>query len=601
MSKIRVMAIAPYDGLRELINKISHKYSDQIEVTSVVGDLYQGLQIAKSAEREGYDIIISRGGTSELIMKAVSIPVINIEVSGYDYMRAIKLAENIPGPRAVIGFPHNIESARSVNDLLETDIRMFTVQSQDEIAPLLRRLISEGYRLVIGDVATERRAHEMGMNGMLLTSGEESVDAAFSKAITLCNEIDKYRKRSNMFQRVVEESLHSVAVFSTEKRLLYKNFVFDELGVSNVEFLGYLDNIIYTGRQDIILQKGMKLITMSGRLLNIDEQNKVVAFYIDYDNSGTRENTKGITFYNAQYQSGRLLDLFKENDLYDKKIIETMNSFCKTNLPVFLIGAIGVGKSSIAYAIHRCSEGYQKPFVSVDCRVAYPEGWEKLFYADEGAVPLINEATVCFENIDKMPFNWQEKLSALLENPDVTNRYRFIATASENVGDMVKQEKFNEKLYAFFSQLILNLPGIHQRIKDLKNIVNIFIIESNAKFGKQVIGIEDDALILLERYPWKYNFKELNQVVAQLVLTSSRSYIGVNEVHTVLDAHSGKSSDQIEMIELNGTLDEIETKVMQCVLELEEGNLLKTAKRLGIGRSTLWRKLKKFQQEDVKE
>lgn len=601
MVKIRVMAIAPYIGLRELINKISQRYSDQIEVTSVVGDLYQGVQIAKSAEEQGYDIIISRGGTSEMIIKAVSIPVINIEVSGYDFLRAIKLAENIPGPRAVIGFSNIIENARSVNDLLKTDIRMFTIQSTDDIAPLLRRLSSEGYGLIIGGSTTENRARDMNMNAMLLTSGEESIDAAFASAIKICGEIDKYRKKCNMFQEVVEADIHRVAIFSIDKELLYKNFSFDEMGIAIEDFLRYFDNIIYTGRQDIVLQKGMKIVTLCGKLLNIDEQNKSMVFYVDCDNTRTRENTKGITFHNAQYQSGKLPDLFRKNDIYNKNTIEIANSFCKTTLPVLLTGAPGVGKSRMAHAIYRCSEGRQKPFVSIDCRVADPEGWEKLVSATENSVPLINGATICFENIDVMPVNWQCRLAALLEDSEISGRYRFISTSSEDTGELVMQGKLNERLYIFFSQLILNLPEMCKRLRSIKNPVNMFIIESNTKFGKQVIGIDEDALALMEHYPWKHNFKELKQVIAQLVLSSSKPYIGVDEVRTLLDTRIGKPSADAEVLELDGTLEDIEIRVMKRVLELENGNFSNTANRLGIGRSTLWRKLNKLKEEDVKE
>ncbi len=593
MSKIRVMAIAPYNGLRELINEISKKYSDQLEITSVVGDLYQGLQIAKTAEKEGYDIIISRGGTSEMIMKEVSIPIINIDVSGYDYMRSIKIAENIPGLRAVIGFSYIIKGARSVNDLLQTDIHMFKVQSQDEIDPLLRRLKSEGYGLIIGDVATVSRARDMNMNSMLLTSGEESVNTAFLNAIKICGEIDRYRKKSNMFQMVVENSIQHLAVFSAQKELLYTNFSFDELGVTNDDFLKYFDNIVLVNRQDIMLQKGLKWISLCGKSLSIDERQRIIVYYVNCYTATTKEHVRGISFQNTQGTPGKLSDLFPINDIYSAKTIEIAEALCRCTLPVLITGAEGVGKSRMAYGIHRCSKGGQKPYVAVNCLVARPEGWEELIVASEKSVPLENGATICFENIHKMPYNWQCKLVKFLEEPETSNRYRFMATSTAETAKLVDEGKFCNKLYSFFSNLLLNLPEISQQTVNIKNPVNMFIIEFNSKFGKQVIGINDEGMKLLESFPWKNNFKELKQVVAQLVLTSKKPYIGEEEVKNILETRGGKIARSSGVLELDGTLDEIEIRVMQSVLELENGNLTNTAKRLGIGRSTLWRKLNK--------
>ena len=594
MSKIRVMAIAPYEGLRELINSISKEYSNQMEVTSEVGDLYEGLKIAQAAEKNGYDIIISRGGTSELIRHEVSIPIINIEVSGYDYIRAIKLAEKIPGPRAVIGFPNIISGARSVNDIVHTDIRMFTVNKQEEIIPLLLELNNKGYGLVIGDVATERRARDLGMNGMLLTSGEESIRAAFSNAIILCREIEKYRDRSSLLQQVMAESSQRMVVYSIEKEQLYINFSLEEYGLTDGDFLRYLDNIIYNKSQDVVIQKEMRTITIKGRLIEAEGKQRGVAFYIYSNNVGIPKNTKGIYYRDTLYVSGRVTDMLQKKGIYDRATMESFASFCCTGLPVLLTGSEGVGKSRMAFDIHKCSANYNKPFVTIYCTVANLEGWEKIIKGSGQCEPLIEGSTICFENIDRMPLSWQDMLATMLDNNEMTDKYRFISTSGKDIACLVKKGGFNRRLYSIISQLMLYLPEIGEYKRDLKNIVNIFIMEANVKFGKQITGIENEAIGLLEGYPWKYNFKELNQVIAQLVITSPGPVITSQDTHLLLAVRSEKIiSGQQKSVELDGTLDEIEDRIIKKVLEIEKGSLINTAKRLDIGRSTLWRRLNK--------
>ena len=281
MSKIKVLAIAPYEGLKELLVKIGNRYIDLMEVDVYVGDLREGVLLAQNAVKQGYDIIISRGGTAEMISEYISIPVVNIEVSGYDYLRAITIAQNFDGNKAIIGFSYITENAKSVNELMKTDIQIYTIQSQDEIAPLLRKLTAESeYELIIGDVVTERVASGMGLNGMLLTSGEESVNTAFQTALKICSDINIYRRNSDLCWQILESSVFNVAVFSTEKELLYKNFDFPQMNIHDYDLIKYIENIQFSGSQDIVLETKKGHQHVSGRRVSVNSGSSAVAFYI---------------------------------------------------------------------------------------------------------------------------------------------------------------------------------------------------------------------------------------------------------------------------------------------------------------------------------
>ena len=105
--KTRILAIAPYQGLKEMINEaISDR--DDLEMTIRIGDLANGLEIVRSYDLDDFDIIISRGGTAKMISANITIPVVEIEISVYDILRAIKLAENYSNRFAIIGYPAGI-------------------------------------------------------------------------------------------------------------------------------------------------------------------------------------------------------------------------------------------------------------------------------------------------------------------------------------------------------------------------------------------------------------------------------------------------------------------------------------------------------------
>lgn len=590
VSKIKIMAIAPYEGLKELLVKIGARYSEQAEVDVVVGDLREGVEQARAAEAAGYDIIISRGGTAEMMAQYVSIPVVNVEVSGYDFLRAITTAKNFPGNKAMVGFSYITENARSVNDLMQTDIRIFTIQSQDEVAPLLRRLTSEDeYSLIIGDVVTERVASEMGLNGMLLTSGEESVNSAFQTALKICGDIEAYRRNSNLYLRVLEQGVFRVVVFSIEKNLLYSNFDLDTAEISAYELVKYIDNIAFSGSQDMVLKSDAGYVHVRGRLLEIDSDQRAVAFYLSGADAPEKKELKGVHFRNIQFQVGNG-NVVQQVAAYDKNTSETIAAFSKSDLPVLLSGDYGVGKSRMAYAIHRYSSNSHMPFITIDCAAALPETWETLMLSEEERYASLAGATLCFEDLDSLPQKYQSSLRTTLNAAADKPRYRYIATASSDTDRLIAQGKLDPKIVSFFSDLTLTLPGLQSSGADLKSMVGMFIIESNARIGKQVVGISDEALDLLARCRFRNHYEELRQVIDQAVVTCQRPHIGKEDIQAVLAAREG-NFDYGDNVSLEGTLEEIELRIIEQVLREENGNLSKTAKRLGIGRSTLWRKL----------
>ena len=235
--KKKILVVAPYEGLLELFATILPRYSDRIEIETVVGNLEEGLKKARKAEEQGFDAIISRGGTTEMIRAEVSLPVIDIEVSGYDYIRAIKMASNYSGKSALVGFPRITSAANSINELLHTDINIVTVNSSKQVVPALERLRKEGYSLILGDMIAVRVAKEMDFNILLLTSGEESVSNALESTLYICDCVDGYRKQRDLLKQLVETAPETILAYGPGGEPLYQN--------GQVEALGCL---LYTSR-----------------------------------------------------------------------------------------------------------------------------------------------------------------------------------------------------------------------------------------------------------------------------------------------------------------------------------------------------------------
>jgi len=132
---------------------------------------------------EDYDVIISRGGTAQLIQGFTDIPVIAIRLSVYDVLRAIKMAENYSSLYAIVGFPSITEPAHTLCDLLGHNLDIITVHSTEEAEVALDRLRQGGYKIVVSDVVTHTIALRNGMTAFLITSGMESLHTATSAAL----------------------------------------------------------------------------------------------------------------------------------------------------------------------------------------------------------------------------------------------------------------------------------------------------------------------------------------------------------------------------------------------------------------------------------
>ena len=144
--KIRILGIAPYEAMKTAMLRLAQNRSE-LELDVYVGDLHYGVEIVRHHMDEYYDAIISRGGTAELIEQVADVPVVEISLSVYDILRAMKLAENYKERYAIVGFPSITGSAHVLCDLLRYQIDIFTIHSGDEVLSTMEKISSWQFSL----------------------------------------------------------------------------------------------------------------------------------------------------------------------------------------------------------------------------------------------------------------------------------------------------------------------------------------------------------------------------------------------------------------------------------------------------------------------
>ena len=581
MEKVRALVIAPYAGLRETVNAISGLYRSRLEVSVVLGDLESGVMQAKKAEEEGFDVIISRGGTAELISQNSSLPVVNIEISGYDYMRSIRLAGNIPGPKALVGFSYITENASSVNTLLQMDVEINTIRSLEEISHVLTRLTSQGCELIIGDVSTCRIAEELGIPSLLLQSGEESVRSALENAIKLVRAYSGKLEQLDLIKPALSQGNEHIVVMDSVGNILFHSvdLVRFSLLAGDLERL-FENTEDGSDREIVLLREGGTL-----RISRQDLPQGRRAYYLHWMQSERRQQNKGISVLNFKVKPA-VNEFSKKNSIYDEKTSRIARSFCGCQDSVLITGDFGVGKSDMALAIHRNSSRWMVPYIQIDCAIAKAQSSAE--WLKDVSEKLERGACICFENVDSFDKRGQTQILEVLQNLS-GKKCRFMATASSEIRVMTREGSFDRRLLQMLGELSLHIPNLKESHKDLERIVGLDIIDANARLGKQIAGVEPEGMEMIKGHTWQQNFAELRQALYQMVLLTNGTYI---TAETVRETLASREVSKTSGISLQGSLEEIELRIIRQVLEEENGVISRVAERLNVGRSTLWRKLR---------
>lgn len=584
--KIRILAVAPYRGLKQLILSMADQYEDYI-IDVVEGDLEAGLALIRQLEPNTYDIILSRGGTAALLKRNTDIPVINIGISGYDILRLIKLAQNYSERVMIIGFEPITWGCRSICELLQINMDIYTISQEQEVEPLLKELQQQGDFVVIGDVITTETAARLGLKNMLVTSGEESVQQALKEVGRYVRYMRKNRQRASLLEQVLSEAPEPVLILGPDGKLI------DFFGPQDVReelvqrLQGQVASTMQSGQRSMVIKSiaGVRYHVLGKVVESDDDKPAAVAFYIrkaaplSYDMAVTVLNTEDI--------DKSKFGIFSSVNKQQKEALEQISLLTGTDVSILLEGENGTGKATLAEMIHCNSRLAYSVLVSVDCAWLSDEDLYDLL--KNGLEPILQreKCTVFFRQIDKLSSEGQNKLLRYLPQLKL---HRIIASSDRSLYAMVQENEFSSGLYAAFSFTRIWLPPLRERTEDMEALFHFIIIKVNTQLGKQIVGIEKPALKLLMEYDWVGNTEQFAQVIIDAANLERGPYISQKIISSLLSAQNQAkwSKDRYA----GRTLDGMEKDIILAALHEADMNQSLAAKRLGISRTTLWRKLK---------
>ena len=293
-----------------------------------------------------------------------------------------------------------------------------------------------------------------------------------------------------------------------------------------------------------------------------------------------------------------------------QRIYQLILDIAPSNATVLIQGESGTGKELVARAIHMNSPRKDKPFVVVNCS-AYPQtlieselfGYEKGAFTGAtqrklGRFEIAHEGTIFLDEVSEIPLPSQVKILRFLQFQEferlggtetIKVNVRVIAATNKDLGEEVKKGNFREDLYYRLNVIPINLPPLRERKGDIPLLVEYFLKRLSTQSGKGIKELSPGAMQSLINYNWPGNVRELENVLEYAFVLTKGKIIEAKALPPAL-----RSSGIIWSKDKIASLEDNEKKFLIEMLNEFNWNKLQVAKRLGISRSTLYAKLKKY-------
>jgi DNA-binding NtrC family response regulator len=329
------------------------------------------------------------------------------------------------------------------------------------------------------------------------------------------------------------------------------------------------------------------------RVLNVDQENRVLR-----ETLRTRPGFADLIGVSLKMQ----------------RVYRLIEKVSQHNYPVLILGESGTGKELVARSVHFSGVRRNKPFIPVDCSSLVPTlieaelfGYVKgaftgAMHTKQGLMEIADNGTLFLDEIGDLPFDMQAKLLRALQEKEVrpvgsTDRVplsaRIIAATNRDLDGAVRQGTFRQDLFFRLNVVQIKIPPLRERKTDIPILVNSFLEKFSEANGK-TRTISEDAIARLMAYDWPGNVRELENAIERAVALGSGPILHAGDLPTSLQYGTGDKLPQNDELL---PLEELERRAILRALREAGGDKLAAARMLGIGKTTLYRKLKQYESQ----
>lgn len=627
--KCEIGVIAPDIELFNVVNELKDELPYRIEVVHALLD--DAVLEARKMMQAGIKVLVSRGGTMlKLQQSALSLSIVGIPITDYEVIMMLHRAKQISKEIAVIGFTNFlVKRAEILGPILEVNVKKYFVNSEKEVQGKVLLAKQDGAEVIIGAQLVVECAKKLKLPNVLLYSPENAIRKALNEAEKVLEAIHR--------ERVWGEKLRTILDTITEGIISVNEWgIIDEYNIAaeklfNLNLNNKSGSVIFGEEIDSTIKNSEKWI---GKIFNfggIKYVCNLTPVIIDTKNSGAIISIQKVSeLQELEYKVRKNLDEKGLKAHYQfKDIIHNPNSpmenvlkqcqnYSKRHFSILIYGESGTGKELIAQSIHNASDRKDKPFVAINC-ASLPENLleSELFGYMEGAFSgakkggkiglfeLAHSGTLFLDEIGEISPWVQVRLLRAIEERKIIRvggekvipiDVRIIYSTNKDLLSLVKEGKFREDLYYRINVLKIDLPSLKHRKIDIPVLVDYYVEQICIRLNKKKVSISPMAYKILAQYNWPGNIRELRNIVERMLANDENDLITAEDVAGIMQ-DAVDYQDALGVCKEESLLSQTEINLIKRVLKDTNGNKAKTAKTLGISKSTLWRKLKEMRTE----
>lgn len=628
---IHILFIVPYPELQEKVKHVLAHHPQKNELAFDVQILT--VDQAPHINVSSYDTIIARGfSAKELKLMYPHLPVIDLAISGYDIIRTVAECHQMfgAGRIGICGFYGKIYEASNLCKLLGCEVEIFPADTPGELKDSVEAAVSGGCDALIGGYSAIAIAQRRGIPSLSISTGEDAILQAVNEAIRTVERIQLERVITETYKTIIYASKDGILYVDAHGIIQVRNRIVkamnNEIPLSLKPLKSTLPFLYHAYKE--VLQTGQEI---NGKIHTITQSNLTVSIafspvIVNRKISGVVITLSDITqIQKLENQIRRSLsekglhakytfeDIIHESAVIDSTI-QIARKYALSDSNVIIVGETGTGKELFAQSIHNASTRKNGPFVAINC-AALPENLleSELFGHVEGAftgsvkggkMGLFEQAhngTLFLDEIGEISVSTQTKLLRVLQEREVRRigdnkvisvNVRIISATNKSIRHLADKGLFRRDLMYRLDVLRIFLPPLRQRDKDAELLFLQLMKQYRQESSLPLPEINLAALSILRDYPFNGNIRELRNIVERACAICSDQLITREVLMQALYPQDLEETSDPPIPPVTAAATERDT----IIRTLEEcgGNQSKAAKSLGIDRSTLWRKLKRY-------
>ena len=627
----KICLISPTEDLARRAKKLVARRGLVVRVE--VAELEAAVSLARRLLAEDDYLFISRRGTRDLLRKSLKIQVVNIPGEASDYIPAIQQLRGEQGLIAFFSFEEDISNElRTICYLLHLKMKHYCFSDSLSCQAAVQQAVADGAAWGLGGVVSERFAKHCDLAYLRVESSDASILHALDTAQQLyitqqenARQQEQLQIQLERYQNILDYTHDAIIAIDEKGRISTTNQIAEQmLQPAQPPFVGrpveevlpntHMTNVLHTGEAEIgqMMNIHGTLVSTNRVPIRVGGQVKgVVATFQDIKTLQTAERNIRIKLHEkglvAKYRFSDILG--RSPAILDAKRLS--ENFADAQFTVMLYGETGTGKEMFAQSIHNASPRRDGPFVAINCTALNRNLLEsELFgYADSsftgarrggkaGLFETAHGGTVFLDEIGELPLEFQAPLLRVLQEKEVRRvgddtvipvDIRIIGATNRNLLQLVEEGKFRRDLYYRLNVLSVLVPPLRERGDDYLEIARCIYERVLPQHTEEEETVFLRVLDRCRSYAWPGNVRELTNLVERVSLLLHRGS-REEEVVQLLNVQWQETPPAAPLVPGSAPA-LLDREAVQEALRRNGGNLSRTAKTLGVSRSTLYRRL----------